>query len=224
MNRIMHPADMFNVIRTQRNYETVGLNMDFKFHTDPANRTINVLFQESNGFSDWGHNVRLIPSRIEPIDGCGFFVHGGFARVWRSGNEVVLDKLEAKLERRQFAGFQVIFGGFSHGGPLASLAAHEWFTRTNRREHCIIFGAPKFAWGDAAVAQFQRSAIHTHFVNPADAITRVPLSRWGFVHVDRTLVTVPGNNIFSVVNISRQHQIYDRPEVYPNPLPSPWAA
>ena len=93
MSRIMHPSDMFNTIRNQRNYLTVGLNMDYKFHVDAVNRIIYVLFQESNGKTDWFNNIWLIPSRIEPIDGCSFFVHGGFARVWRSGNEVVLDKL-----------------------------------------------------------------------------------------------------------------------------------
>ena len=211
----MHPANMFNLIRQQRNYVTVGRNMDFKFHVDRLERIIYVLFQESSGASDWFHNLLAIPSRIEPIDGCGFFVHKGFARVWQSGNEVILDQLEAKLERRQFSDFQVVFGGFSHGGPLAMLAANEWFARTGRREQCIIFGSPKLAWGDGAVAALQRSAVHTHWVNPADAITRVPFSRWNFIHVDRSLVVVEGNTPVSILNVNRQHQIYGDDKIYP---------
>ena len=215
MSRIMHPADLFTIIHTQSDYTPVGLNMDYTFHTDLENRVLYVLFQGSNGALDWFHNLLAIPSRIEPIEGCGFFVHKGFARVWRSGNSIILGKLEAMLERRQFAGFQVVFGGFSHGGPLAMLAGHEWSVKTGRREQCIIFGSPKLAWGDTAVARIQEAVDVTHWLNPADAVTRVPFSRWGFVHVDRSLVIVPGNTLFSIVNISRQHQIYGEHSIYP---------
>jgi len=215
MGQIMHPADMFNMIHTRRNYSTVGLNMDFKIHVERADQVLYVVFQGSNGSTDWFHNFLAIPSRIEPIDGCGFFVHKGFARVWRSGNEVVLDQLELRLGQRQFDGFQVCFGGFSHGGPLAMLAAHEWFTRTQKRERCIIFGSPKLAWGMNAVARLQESGDHTHWFNPADAVVHVPFSRWGFEDVDRTLVNVPDNRPWSILNINRQHQIYGNREIYP---------
>ena len=215
MSKIMHPADLFNVIRTQDNYSTVGRNMDFKFYADRENVVLYILFQESNGALDWFHNLIAIPSRVEPIDGCGFFVHKGFASVWRSGNEIILDRLEEKLERRQFADFKVVFGGFSHGGPLAMLACNEWFHKTRRKEDCTIFGSPKLAWGRDAVAALQHSGNHTHWLNPADAVTHVPLERWQFRHVDESLVRVPENRPWSFINIARQHQIYSRPDIYP---------
>jgi len=222
-NVVMPPWEMFKEVHTNRGYTTVGLHMDVKKHVDPVGRCIYCMFQGSNGFWDWFHNLLAIPTTIEPVEGCGFRVHAGFNRVWRSGSEWVMDALEGWLSRRQFQDFKLIFTGFSHGGPLAVLATNEWHHRTGRKEDCIIFGSPKLAHGSRAVTALQHSGNHRHWSNPHDAIVHVPPRRWDFQHVDQSNIWVEGNRPWSILDINTQHQAYDRPEAYPNPLPSPWA-
>jgi len=150
---------------------------------------------------------------MEPYKGCGWRVHKGFARVWLSGNDTVMEELREKTER--LLGFRLVFCGFSHGGPLAMLAAQNWHHRTGERCECVTFGSPKLAWGDAAQRVLQNAMILTNWINRADAVTEVPFRRWGFRHVLEHLVKIRMIPILSKLRISKHHQIYNRPEIYP---------
>jgi len=150
---------------------------------------------------------------MEPYKGCGWFVHAGFERVWRSGSDTIMEELRTFTER--LPDFRVVFCGFSHGGPLAMLAARDWKDITGAKCECVIFGSPKLAWGDNAQRVLNDSMFLTNWINPADAVTAVPLRRWGFRHVREDLVNVRRIPILSKLRIYKHHQIYSRPEIYP---------
>jgi len=223
-HQIQKPWVLFDHVHSSNGFTAIGLNMDFRIRVDPEGQYIYVEFKGSDGFSDWFHNLLAIPQTIEPIEGCGFRVHRGFNRVWQSGGDYILCALEGFLSRRQFQDFKVAFTGFSHGGPLAVLASNQWFHQTNRVEDCIIFGSPKVAHGHNAVTALQRTAHHIHWANQQDAVIHVPPRKWGFEDINRVFVSVPGNRPWSILNIWGQHQAYGRDEIYPDPLPRPWAA
>ena len=213
--RILQPNLMFDLIYRQDNYLSVGLNMDFKFFVDRVNKVLYVFFQHSRGALDWFHNILTTPSRKRVQDGQGWFVHAGFSRVWRSGNDHVLGQLEHWLERPQFRDFIVVFGGFSHGAPLAQLAAREWFERTGRRHLCICFGSPRLAWGIEALRVIGDSQQLINWVNPGDPVTHVPLTRWGFQHVRENIVNVRHIPVLSFLRPVHHHEIYTYANIYP---------
>ena len=210
----MHPSELFKRIHRSGGYRHIGKHLSYKFHKIRKDRTIYVCFQGSNGMTDWLHNLLTIPNRMEPVDGCGWFVHAGFARVWRSGRDTVMAELE-KVMRVQPKGFKVVFAGFSHGGPLAMLAAQQWNQRTGEKCQCVTFGSPKLAWAAEARRVLNESMILTNWINPADIVTTVPLHRWGFRHVREDIVKVRAIPVVSKLRVSKHHQIYDRPEIYP---------
>jgi len=210
---MMTPWDLFKRIDRRGGYKHIGLDLSFKIFKCRKDRIIYLCFQGSNGMTDWLHNFLAVPKRVEPYKGCGWFVHAGFARVWRSGNDTIMEKLRKHTEK--LPGFTVVFCGFSHGGPLAQLAAENWFRLTGQRCQGVIFGSPKLAWGDNAQRVLSNAMILTSWVNRADAVTAVPLKQWGFRHVLEHLVNVRRIPILSKLRIWKHHQIYNRPEIYP---------
>jgi len=211
---MMHPAKLFNRIHRNDNYIHIGKQLSYKFHLEHKDKIIYVLFQGSNGFSDWLHNFMAIPSHMEPYEGCGWRVHKGFARVWRSGNDIIMRELT--LLTKLFPDYEIIFGGFSHGAPLSMLAAQNWIHLTRERCKCVTFGSPRLAWGDAARRVLQAAMYHTNWVNRADIVTTVPLKSMGFNHIFEHLVNVRRIPFLSNLRVYKHHQIYGNPDIYPD--------
>jgi len=210
---MMKPWDLFNRIHRRDNYRHIGRALSYKFFIDRADSIIYLCFEGSNGLSDWLHNFLAIPKHMEPYKGCRWFVHAGFARVWRSGNDAIMEELRMFSER--LPRFKIVFCGFSHGAALAQLAAQNWHFLTGQICQCVTFGSPKLAWGAEAQRVLNAAMILTNWMNPADAVTLVPLRRWGYRHVREDIVNVRRIPILSKLRIYKHHQIYDRPEIYP---------
>ena len=211
---MLHPSELFKRIHRRDNYRHIGRKLSYKFFIDRNDKIIYVCFQGSNGLTDWLHNFLIIPTAMEPYKGCGWRVHKGFARVWRSGNDIIMEETRA-LAERLLPGFEVIFCGFSHGAALAMLAAQNWHFLMGQRCKCVIFGSPKLAFDDNAQRVLINSMHLTNWINRADAVTRVPLKKWGFRHVIENLVNVSRLPVLSLFRVSKHHQIYGRPEIYP---------
>lgn len=213
---MMHPSELFKRIHRRDNYRHIGRKLSYKFFIDRKDKIIYLCFQGSNGLTDWLHNFLFIPTKMEPYNGCGWKVHKGFARVWRSGNDTIMEELRALTER--LPDFEIVFCGFSHGGPLSMLAAQNWFHLTKQRRRCVTFGSPKLAWGDNAQRVLNNSMILTNWINRGDVVTTVPLKKWGFRHVLEHLVNVARISVLSWFRVKKHHQIYSRPEIYPTQL------
>jgi len=226
----MKPHELFKMIHTRDGYRHIGRDLSYKFHVDHESRMIYVLFQGSNGLRDWWHNFLAAPinrGAAEPYRGCGWKVHLGFRRVWRSGNDQVmretLEMWERYRESRPIANgpmspYHVCFAGFSHGAALAQLAAENWNFRAlggGALPDCVCFGSPKLAHGRRAVERLGGSMLLVNWINRADLITTVPLRSWGYAHVREHFVNVRRVPLLSLLRVGKHHQIYDRKEIYP---------
>ena len=226
----MKPHELFKMIHTREGYRHIGRDLSYKFHVDHEHHCIYILFQGSNGLRDWWHNFLAAPTNrgaLEPYRNCGWRVHLGFRRVWRSGNDQVMRETLALWERFResrpvangpMSPYHVCFAGFSHGAALAQLAAEDWSFRgqgDGARPDCVCFGSPKLAWGEEAVRRLGGSMILISWINRADLITKVPLARWGFRHVREHFVSVRRVPLLSLFRVGKHHQIYDREEIYP---------
>ena len=212
--------ELFSLIHTREGYRHIGKQLSYKDFIDHENYRIFICFQGSNGLSDWLHNLLAIPTNMEPYRGCGWRVHKGFARVWRSGNDTVIREARELWEKFQFSApdngpYKLIFCGFSHGAALAQLAAEDYNYRHKKTCRCICFGSPKLAWGAMAPSHLHSSIYLTNWINRADVITTLPLLRWGYRHVIEDFVNVRSIPLLSKLRVRKHHQIYDRKEVYP---------
>jgi len=212
--------ELFSLIHTREGYRHIGKQLSYKDFIDHENYRIFICFQGSNGLSDWLHNLLAIPTNMEPYRGCGWRVHKGFARVWRSGNDTVIREARELWEKFQFSApdngpYKLIFCGFSHGAALAQLAAEDYNYRHKKTCRCICFGSPKLAWGAMAPSHLHSSIYLTNWINRADVITTLPLLRWGYRHVIEDFVNVRSIPLLSKLRVRKHHQIYDRREVYP---------
>ena len=211
--------ELFSLIHRREGYRHIGRQLSYKNHIDHDNHRIFVCFQGSNGLSDWIHNFLAIPDRIQPYRGCHWWVHKGFARVWRSGNDTVIQEARELWERFRHGGpnntsYELIFCGFSHGAALAQLAAEDYAFRFGGRPRCVCFGSPKLAWRGNAVTHLQRSIDLTNWINRADVITTVPLRRWGYAHVREDFVNVRRIPVLSKFRVRKHHQIYGDARIY----------
>ena len=211
--------ELFNLIHRREGYRHIGRQLSYKNRVDHDNRRILICFQGSNGLSDWIHNFLAIPYRVQPYRGCGWWVHKGFARVWRSGGDTVIQEARGLWERHQSSGpngtpYELIFCGFSHGAALAQLAAEDYGFRFGGRPRCVCFGSPKLAWGDGAVTHLQRSVDLTNWINRADAITALPFRRWGYRHVREDFVNVRRIPVLSKLRVRKHHQVYGDGRIY----------
>jgi len=216
VEHMIHPAKLFKRIHRREGYQHAGRHASFKIWVNQkdSDNTIYLCFQGSNGLVDWLHNFLAVVTSMQPYSGCGWWVHKGFALVWRSASEIIMGRLMEM--HRALPNFDIVFCGFSHGAALAQLAAQNWHHLTGQRRQCVIFGGPKLAWtGKGNAMQVLNNAmILTNWINPLDAVTGVPLSRWLFAHVRIDKVKRSGSRL-RLFNIRKEHQIYDREEIYP---------
>ena len=217
--------ELFTLIHTRDGYRHIGLDLSYKFYADRDGHRLFVCFQGSNGLRDWKNNLLAVPSRAaEPYRGCGWKVHGGFAGVWRSGNDAVIREARELWEKysrsRPLPGgghgaYKLVFCGFSHGAALAQLAAEDCGSRFGGVYDCVCFGSPKLAWGTRALTHLQRSIRLTNWINRADLITALPFRALGYRHVREDFVNVRRIPLLSSLRVFKHHQVYDRKEIYP---------
>ena len=229
-----HPADLFGLIHTREGYVHIGRDLSYKFFTDHGTHTVYCCFQGSNGARDWWHNFMAMPGKgagdrsAEPYRGCGWRVHAGFARVWRSGNETVMAEareLHGKWARSRplpggrWGAYDMVFCGYSHGAALAQLAGENWrflHGGPTSGTRVITFGSPKLAWGDRAAFHLQSALDLTAWINRADIVTAVPPRSWGFRHVREDLVNVRRIPVLSKLRVRKHHErVYGMRSVYP---------
>lgn len=160
-------VDLFNQA-LKGPWETIGDDLQFKVE----DRVL--FFQCSDSESDWKYNLDF---PAEPYRDCGWFVHGGFKDIWKSGEDAILPIL--------LSGEIDLVTGFSHGGPAAILA-HEAFWWHNQ-EHIptITFGCPPVTWGKAP-SRWERT---TNYQVRGDIVTYLP--PWYSLPGERVLIGPP---------------------------------
>jgi len=215
----MKPWELFNLIYRKVapnggriRYITVGQNLDYQIYPDLENRVCYVLFQQTSGFRDWLANLRFLP-RTKPFEKyCDVWVHGGHLRVWRSGADRVLsDMLDCE---KSYPNFEIVVAGFSKGASMALLCAMDFFAFTGRRLGFAGFGGAKLALCGSGRRILRMVAPgSSNWINRSDLITTLPPAP--FAHAWKNIVNRRFNPLDLVLNVRREHEIYDRPEVYP---------
>lgn len=169
--------------------------------TAVGEKSLIVAFRGTQGFSDWGSNLNVLPREHSCI---GANVHGGFLEQWQAAAAEV----NATLSRYQNAK-SIWITGHSLGGAVALMSAIAQQGRT--LDGVVTFGQPRALGSDAARAVGALlGSRYIRIVNSNDVVARIPRSyshTGGLLHFDgdgelKTDRTGGGRSLESVLSTS----------------------
>lgn len=178
------------------------------FFVERENGTLRLLFEESNGRTDWGNNFRFLAIPKKPYKGMTdkWFVHRGFNRVWK----VIEPELAGAIADPTVARIEI--GGYSHGAAVALLCFEYCnYHRPDIPVTGVGFGAPRVLWGPVPEAVRKRVEGFVVVRKGSDIVTHVPPALFGYRHAGTVCRILKVGDRFRPVN---DH----RPEEYANAL------
>ena len=141
--------------------------------------TLYILFEKSNGRSDWRNNLLFFPKRTES----DLYCHKGFFTVWNS----ILPYIENDICDKEIKRINVI--GYSHGGAIATIC-YEYLYRKRidirSKIFSYAFGSPRVYFGDKK-HETEKWGNHTVIINGNDIVTYLPPSVFFYKHVGKIL-------------------------------------
>ena len=163
----MNYPELFKHIKETSDWITVGAKLDYKVEVDDENKIVRLLFQESNGFLDWVHNLIYFDIRYRAVysDQVSCIKsHVGFAHLYKSGNDQVMEDFIKAVE--EHPNYTCVIAGWSQGGAVSQLAAEDFNFRTRtdkndtssgKKAHVVTFGSPKVFANDENTMNYIRS-------------------------------------------------------------------
>lgn len=195
-------SDLFAVcaweIGQKEGYDVIGNDVNYKFIDE--DNTLYIYFQGSKDLSkkgafwDWFRNFWFFPKWRRPYKEMRipFKVHGGFLAAWKEVEDLVKEKILAKIPgTNEFRYKDIVIVGYSHGGALSGLCyemAQYW--RNDIKDNIIGFGfeSPRFlhCW---SVPNKIKDRWNKYYVirNNNDIVTKCPPWLFKFCHVGKLI-------------------------------------
>lgn len=208
---MMKPGEMFQFIcNSENNYKENGDDLDWLIHEDDD--TLYLVFQPSRSASDWVNNFD-IGIRMYDHNGVKLYIHRGFARCYRSGNDMVMKEFLPRVEKAK--GKKIVITGWSFGGAMSVLAAEDLFFRTGIKADVITFGAPNVAafWSKATKkALFDSINSLTQYARVGDIVPICP----PFFSKLKSPIKIGkfSFKMFPIIMQKALHKDYSNPELY----------
>ncbi len=153
------------------------------FRLERKGETLFMLFEKSNGATDWKNNLDFPAKPYRRMDRL-WFVHRGFMRVFRS----IEPRIEARVSDERVK--KIIVAGYSHGAALA-LLAYEYcvFHRPDLGGaiHGYGFGCPRVIWGVMGRELKERFRHFLVIRDGKDLVTHLPPALFGYRHAGNLL-------------------------------------
>ncbi len=162
---------------------------------------VYILFQETEGLSDWLKNLFFFAKRVVPYKDMQypFKVHGGF---WEQFNSVRDEILVAVQDYVQNEGAEHIYiYGWSLGGALATLCHEMMSFNFTIKPQAITIGAPRVFckteyWNNIS-SRFEK---YRRYRNESDVVSVVPFKFLG--------LSTPFNHVSPVTQVGREFKWY----------------
>lgn len=202
----MKQNELFSLIK-HADYKTVGDDLDYCV-TEIGGRPA-LLFQGSMTWRDYVNDFKFARKLYKNQTSC-MVVHGGFGRLWKSGNDqIVFDISQACLKH---PGAKPIIAGWSLGGAIALLAAEDLFWRTGWKADVFTFGAPKVCGSKKTAEYIDQCCCAVQYRQPNDLVPYLPLLP-GFCHADSHWV---GRrfSLIEIFKVKKYHIGYGKGELY----------
>ena len=177
---------------SRKKFIKTGKSLNYYIRTDNKNEIIYLIFEDSHSISDWINDFDYYSMSYEHTP-YTIHAHGGFIKVWLSGNEKVMQELLEQIESHP--SYVLVITGWSMGGAFAHLASEEinWRTRsdkadpaTGRKPLLITYGCPQLLYGRDMKEYFASCVKACYdFGHIRDGFTRLPPESWQFFIVNR---------------------------------------
>lgn len=187
----MEPLEATRYFIDEQDWVTSG--NDTQYLIEEHDSHVIIVFQQSNGKTDWLNNFRFWKKPYKNMD-TKFYVHSGFCKCWK----LIRDEIAKKVTELNPTSITVI--GWSHGAALAVLAHEDmWYRFVKCREDsedvdvilsslrgkikCITFGCPRVIgiWNFKKIKE--RFEGVTLFNNGSDIVCTVPPNWMFYRHV-----------------------------------------
>lgn len=137
------PWDIYNMIlKTQ--YTASGDCVDWAVLVDDEERTVWLIFEESDGRRDWINNLKFPTKLYKHQESC-MRAACGWGDAWKSCNDEVMNAFIEQVTAHP--DYRPHITGWSYGGAMCLYAAEDFNYRTGFRADVTTFGAPKPLWG-----------------------------------------------------------------------------
>lgn len=125
----------FYNIKHYSNYKTVGKDVDYAVIVDHEQKTITLLFEESDSRSDWFNNLSFLPWPLK-LENKTIWTTHGYARAYSSAqNKPMDDFVSAYIENPDY---KTIIQGWSFGSAMAKIAALHFITKANYKNAKVL--------------------------------------------------------------------------------------
>jgi len=147
-----------------------------------------IIFRGTESIRDWLVDAECIPNELGE--------HSGFYELFESIYPQITNTFLINYKDGQ----DVICGGHSAGGPLATKAAADISSA-----HAITFASPKFATRERSM--IYNGLKHDRFVNSSDEVPRLP-SFDEYIHIGAPIITPPfGNGLVSSHSMDSYYEV-----------------
>ena len=164
------------------------------YYVQREGSTLYLLFEKSNGATDWKNNLDFPAKPYHNMDGT-WFVHRGFLRVFKTIEPFIAPAVADKNVRR------IVISGYSHGAALA-LLCHEYcvFNRPDIADAVFGFGfgCPRVVWGMLKKSVKKRFENFTVVRCKNDLVTHLPPWFFGYRHLGKLLQIGRGRRLGGV--------------------------
>lgn len=169
--------DLLSKFNTCVQAEYTHVENDGSFATIRNGNTLVLLFEQSNGKTDWRNNFDFPAKPYRDMKNA-WYCHRGFLKVWKSIEPYISNDIcDPSVDS-----IEII--GYSHGGAIAQLCfEYVKFNRPDVRVTGVGFGSPRVLWGFASEAVKARFDGFKVIRNGNDLITHLPPVLFGFRHV-----------------------------------------
>lgn len=151
----MQPYEVFKMIRDVE-YTTSGIDVDWTVKVDEVEKTVWLIFEESDGKQDWKTNLNF-PAKLYKKQKHFFLLHRGYGKAWKSCNDEVMKAFITEVMKNP--DYEIKVTGWSYGGAMALIAAEDFYFRTNIKvNELITFGAPRPLFGIITRHYFRKCA------------------------------------------------------------------
>ena len=171
---MMELFEKFNVCQKAKYIHT---DNDGSFAIQKSGNKLTLLFEWSNGKTDWLNNFDFPAKPYRHMENL-WFCHRGFLRVWKAIEPHLKDYIFDMTVN------EIDIIGYSHGGAIAQLCFE--YVKFNRPDIEVTgcgFGAPRVLWGFAKKSVKERFKGFYVVRNGNDLITHLPPVLFGFNHV-----------------------------------------
>lgn len=151
-------------------YDVVGLDLDYKLIVDDEEKEVILQFEETDSSEDWKNNKLCFPWPLN-LDGQIIWTTYGYARIYKSANNVPLEEFCKQLEAHP--DYKSVIRGWSLGSAIAKIVARHYLIRApkgTKIDEFTTFGDVK-CWANPFFSLKKYCNVIREYVNPNDLVT-----------------------------------------------------